>query len=116
LADSMDKDVVDNLIQLSESSGNGLFSQLVDLFNSETPQRIAEIKDSVSNNNFELLNRAAHSLKSGAAYLGAQTLSEISKDIELQAYDKIMSPDIEDKIKKLETYFKIASEYLSSKE
>ena len=59
-----------------------LARQLVTTFLEETPNRIRQIKDSVSSSDWESAERNAHSLKSIAADLGGEDLRRIALEVE----------------------------------
>ncbi len=51
-----------------------LLHDIVEAFLEEGPTRMAEIKQAIATENYELLNRAAHTIKGSTRYFGAQHL------------------------------------------
>lgn len=112
----IDEEVVDQLIQISsEVEGSNLFEELVGLFKSETPSRVNEMRNAFKDKDYETLHRAAHSLKSGSAYLGASKISNISKLIELDSSDLALKEDVEKLLLEIEDSYTVAIDYLTSK-
>jgi len=61
--------------------------RMISLFLARTPELLQEIKEAFQEGDLERLRRAAHSLKSNAAMMGAIKLSETSKKIEMAAQE-----------------------------
>lgn len=70
---------------LLEIGGLELVQEIAEVFLDDTPGLIADIVSAVANEDWDLLVRSSHSLKSSAFYLGAMRLSEVSGDIEREA-------------------------------
>lgn len=70
---------------LLEIGGLELVHEIAEVFLDDTPGLISDIATAVATEDWELLVRASHSLKSSAFYLGAMKLSEVSGDIEREA-------------------------------
>lgn len=60
-----------------------LFIQIIDCYLEESLRLVAGIREAIDQGNAALLNRAAHTLKSSSASLGAVALSELCKALEL---------------------------------
>lgn len=84
----LDPEVIENLKHLGGDEDPALFRDLVDIFLKETPALIARVEDALSRGDAQALERAAHSLKSSCANLGALTLSAQFKEIELAGRSK----------------------------
>jgi HPt (histidine-containing phosphotransfer) domain-containing protein len=52
------------------------------LFLEDTPKRLAELREAMDQGDSEKLERAAHTLKSSSANLGAMVLSGMCKELE----------------------------------
>ena len=78
--------------------------RMVSLFLSRTPELLQEIKEAFDQGDQERLYRAAHSLKSNAAMMGAVKLSEVALSLEMAAKegDLDQAPSL---IKRLEEEF-----------
>jgi HPt (histidine-containing phosphotransfer) domain-containing protein len=57
-------------------------SELIGLFLEDTPNLLAELRGAVGQKDAEGLERAAHTLKSNSATLGAMTLSALCRELE----------------------------------
>ena len=78
----LDLGVIDALRALDEGSGPGLFEELVDLFVTDAVAHVRTLESALATGDARLLERAAHTLKSSAAAIGAARLSMICKSIE----------------------------------
>jgi HPt (histidine-containing phosphotransfer) domain-containing protein len=79
----LDAEVIENLKLLGGDDDPALFRDLVEIFLKETPALIAKLEDALGRGDAHALERAAHSLKSSCANLGALTLSAQFKEMEL---------------------------------
>jgi len=73
------------LDQLRATMGSDFLAEVIDAFLSDTPQLIGDLHQSLAGGNTEVLQRAAHSLRSNSATFGAMTLSALCKELEEQA-------------------------------
>jgi CheY-like chemotaxis protein/HPt (histidine-containing phosphotransfer) domain-containing protein len=87
-------DVLDPAVfgELRESVGDEFLPELIEEFLSDAPQQIALMRSSVSTSNVDELRRAAHSLKTTSATLGAAALADISRAMEGHARDGEVAP------------------------
>jgi CheY-like chemotaxis protein len=67
--------------------GNSLISELIDIYLENTPKLLTSLRQSITDNDIEVFNRAAHTIKSSSASLGAMRLSSQSKELELQSLE-----------------------------
>ncbi len=81
----IDRNVIEGLRELGGADDPGLLVELIDLYLSDAPQRMSEIEQSLASGDWKLLERAAHTLKSASANIGALGLSAICKELECQA-------------------------------
>jgi HPt (histidine-containing phosphotransfer) domain-containing protein len=70
---------------LREWGGEKLLGQMVRLFLENSPTRMEQIRSGVEGGDLKEAERAAHSLKSSAANLGAEELRTLAADIERTA-------------------------------
>lgn len=82
---TFDTTPIDDLLEIG---GLELVQEIAEVFLDGTPGLLADIATAVANEDWELLVRASHSLKSSAFYLGAMHLSAVSADIEREAQAK----------------------------
>lgn len=78
-------EIIESLRELGGDDDPGLVFELIDLYLEDAPERIGEIKQALENDDFDLLERAAHTLKSSSANIGALGLSSICADLEALA-------------------------------
>jgi HPt (histidine-containing phosphotransfer) domain-containing protein len=83
--DVLDMNVIQSLRELGGDDDPGLVAELIDLFLQDAPARMAEVADGLGSGDFQLLERAAHTLKSSSANIGAQGLSALCFEIEKKA-------------------------------
>jgi len=81
-SDVLDMRVIQDLRDLGGDDDPGLLAELVGMFLQDAPQRIREIETSLENGDIKTLERAAHTLKSSCANIGAPALSAICRQIE----------------------------------
>jgi HPt (histidine-containing phosphotransfer) domain-containing protein len=84
-ADLIDASVIQGLRELGGEEDPGLLVELIDLYLADAPQRMSEIRQALSTCDWKLLERAAHTLKSSSANIGALELSSICKELEAKA-------------------------------
>ena len=58
-------------------------SELIGLFLEDTPRLLADLRETVAHGDAEGLQRAAHTLKSSSASLGAMGLSALCQELEV---------------------------------
>lgn len=80
--DVLDMKVISGLRELGGDDDPGLLLEVIGMFLEDAPTRIREIEHGLANGDIKLLERAAHSLKSASANVGATQLSTICKRIE----------------------------------
>ncbi|WP_157271420.1 response regulator [Azohydromonas aeria] len=73
------------LASIREIGGEELLRQMVELFVNETPAMAAALQAALDGDNATAVSDAAHALKSISQNLGAATLGELCRRIELQA-------------------------------
>ena len=77
-----DASIAEAIRELAVDLGADGAAELIGLFLDDAPSLIAAIKDGAARQDASALSRAAHTLKSTAATVGAQALSEIAREIE----------------------------------
>jgi two-component system sensor histidine kinase/response regulator len=87
----LDQGVIASLRELGGEDDPGLFIELVNLFLSDTPERLQALSEAMDRRDPSALERAAHALKSSSANLGALELSALFRDIEAAGRDKDLS-------------------------
>lgn len=84
MAAGLSDDMINGLIQ---SVGPDTARDLVCFFLEESRERLHRMEDLTATDALAELTREAHSLKSAAATYGADTLSELSRDLEMACRD-----------------------------
>ncbi len=81
-------EVIETLRDLGGDEDPGLVVELIDLYLADAPERIREIQEALANDDFDLLERASHTLKSASANIGAMKLSSFCAELEVMARTK----------------------------
>ena len=79
---SLDDDALKNLRDLG---GDEFLGEVIDAFLADAPELIATLRRSLDERSSEELRRAAHTLKSNGATLGAEQFAELCRTLEQQA-------------------------------
>ncbi len=86
---SIDPTIIDPaaLKRLEDWGGSKLSTEIVRLFLDNGPTRVDQIREAMEDEDLEVPERGAHSLKSSAANVGAQQLQKVASELELAASD-----------------------------
>jgi CheY-like chemotaxis protein len=79
---NLDADALQNLRDLG---GDDFLGEVVDVFLTDAPELIVTLRRSLEHRDGEELRRAAHTLKSNSATLGAEAFAELCRTVEQQA-------------------------------
>lgn len=90
---AIDRDVLDELEQ-SVGDDRAFLRELVETYLDDAPRQIAALRSGIANGDVELTNRAAHTLKSTSASIGALGLSAMAR--ELQTMTAVETTDAAD--------------------
>ena len=82
---------MDDLRSLDSDGSNGFLKEMINIYLEESPRLISEMKAALKENQVENFTRAAHTLKSSSANLGAMALSEMCKELEMMGKSGNMS-------------------------
>ncbi len=88
--------------------------ELIDTYFNDAPQLLAAMRGALADGNVEEFRRAAHSLKSNSANLGAMTLSALAKELEMMGKAGVLD-GAADKIARVETEYAQAKDALEQK-
>ncbi|WP_373991296.1 response regulator [Duganella sp. BuS-21] len=80
--DGINRQALDNIRALSPSNGDALLERVLQAFLRDTPAHLNIIRQAIAIDDAGQLRKAAHSLKSSSANVGAGTLSQRSKELE----------------------------------
>lgn len=79
----LDPQAIETLRALSPDGGSDFVREIAAIFLEDTPQRIAELDQSMQAQDVTRFVRAAHSIKGSAANMGASDLRSIAERLEL---------------------------------
>ncbi len=94
-----------------ELAGTGALPRLVEIFSTQTPERVDELRHAIGAGDHEVVLRLAHTMKGGAASLGATKLAEACKALEELAKDGDLAA-ADDQVDAIEEAFEAACEAL----
>ena len=92
---------IDSLRSLTTATGESLLNKAIELFVNSAAQEICKMRLALEAEDVVNLVRIAHSFKSSCANLGAETLADACKSIEMLGNEKQLS-DIEDLLQVME--------------
>ena len=78
----IDRSVLEGIRMLEGPGGHGLLEKVVTLYLSDSLKQMERIRSSAGTGDAESLRRAAHTLKSSSANVGATGVSDICRKIE----------------------------------
>jgi HPt (histidine-containing phosphotransfer) domain-containing protein len=81
----LNPEAISALQAVSPDDGGQFFNELIDIFLSDTPERLQEIASGLENGDALLVMRAAHSIKGSAGNFGATGLAHAAYVIEQAA-------------------------------
>jgi len=87
MADSavIDPQAIENLRSLNPGDNDEFLREIAGIFLEDTPQRIAELAQSLVAGDAAKFTRAAHSIKGSSANLGAMSLRAVAEKLEHQS-------------------------------
>ncbi len=109
---SIDRHVIEELLE-SVGGDRAFLAELVDTYLSDSPQLLSQLHSSLAASNADEFRRAAHSLKSSSANLGALKLSAIAKELEMMGKAGALD-GAEPRIAEAESEFKQVQDRLKS--
>jgi CheY-like chemotaxis protein len=66
-----------------QAMGDDFIGEVIEVFNEDAPKLLLDMQQALAANDAELFRRAAHSLKSNSAQIGAVKLSELARGLEM---------------------------------
>ncbi|HVS50930.1 MAG TPA: Hpt domain-containing protein [Opitutaceae bacterium] len=78
----IDPQALDNLRALNPGDDDAFLREIVGIFLEDTPQRVAELEESLAAGDVPKFTRAAHSIKGSSSNLGAMRLRAIAEKLE----------------------------------
>ena len=80
--DRINLQALENIRALSASNGDALLERVLHAFIDDTPSHFKALQQAIAAANTTNIRKAAHSLKSSSANVGAETLAQLCKDME----------------------------------
>ena len=81
-ADLINHQALDNIRALSPANGNALLERVLHAYLRDTPGHLNNLRGAIAARDTASLRKAAHSLKSSSANVGAEALAQLCKDME----------------------------------
>jgi HPt (histidine-containing phosphotransfer) domain-containing protein len=78
----IDLESIENLRALNPGDGDEFLREIIGIYLEDTPQRIAELEESLASGDTARFTRAAHSVKGSSANLGAMAVRGIAEQLE----------------------------------
>ena len=75
------------MTNLKSIGGDKLLTRIIDLYLERTPQQLSDLLEAVDSEDYEILERVSHSMKSSAGNVGATKVYELAASVE-QAAEK----------------------------
>lgn len=88
----LDREALKRLRALQRPGSTDLLSKLVNTYITESPSMLKRLREAAESLDHESASRAAHSLKSSSAFLGATRLAAMSLQIETMAGRNVLDP------------------------
>ncbi len=86
----LDPKALDVISSLQPKGSNEIMKKVITLYLDSSRKLMQGIRGAAEGNDAEALHLAAHTLKSSSAYLGAMTLSSMSKELEMMGREKTL--------------------------
>jgi HPt (histidine-containing phosphotransfer) domain-containing protein len=106
----IDRATLDNLVSATDAE---FVAELIEAFLEDSPELIAQLKQSQNDNEPAVFQRAAHTLKSNGASFGAMQLAELAKELEMVGKSGDLS-QVAEKILALETEYALVETELKA--
>lgn len=78
----IDPEAIEGLRSLDSDNGGAFLTEIIGIFLEDTPQRIAELEQSLAAGDTTKFARAAHSIKGSSSNLGAIALRAVAENLE----------------------------------
>jgi CheY-like chemotaxis protein/HPt (histidine-containing phosphotransfer) domain-containing protein len=86
----LDPKALDEVASLQPNDSDEILKKVISLYLDSSCTLMKGIREALEGNDADALHHAAHTLKSSSAYLGAMTLSAMSKELEIMGRDKAL--------------------------
>ena len=102
----LDTQALDEL-RACDPDGTGLLAELIDIWVTDTPPRLAALRVAFESGQPAALSREAHALKSGSAQLGALAVAATCRELEYIGREGTLA-GVEERLDRLELEFDTA--------
>jgi HPt (histidine-containing phosphotransfer) domain-containing protein len=75
----------DELRQLAECGGPEMVQEILTVFQKDTAERLAKLRDALNRNQLSLARSQAHAIKGAAGQVGASELWTVCREVEMRA-------------------------------
>jgi len=82
-ATALDQKILENIRGLQKDGEPSLMDKIITIYLQTTPKLLQDLREAVAASDAQAMRKAAHSLKSSSANVGAMKLSDIFKDVEV---------------------------------
>jgi HPt (histidine-containing phosphotransfer) domain-containing protein len=86
--DTVDEKVLESIRTLQREGTSDLLNRVIEAYLKEATRLLQALREAVEKADGEALRKAAHSLKSSSANVGAQRLSSLCKELETMGQEK----------------------------
>lgn len=111
MSDVINMDVVEELLSLSEDGDPELLVDLIQMYFEDAPHKLREINQGLADQDWDRVERAAHSLKGSAGNLGAVFVQQDCEALQLASRNQELDSMVEG-VSKLQQHFKDAESAL----
>jgi PAS domain S-box-containing protein len=108
---ALDKEVLSKLRRTLGEDDEQVFIELIDIFLDDAPKLIDEMEQSFKKNELKNFIRAAHTLKTSSATVGAMTLSSYCKELELSGREDKLE-NVADRLKRIKQNYELVKKGL----
>ncbi len=98
---------LDNIRAMQQPGVPSILNKVINIYLAESPELMTSVHNSITNDDGNALQEAAHSLKSSSANLGAMQMSEICKQLEFMGKENDI-PSAKQLIQQLDNEFDLA--------
>jgi two-component system sensor histidine kinase/response regulator len=90
----IDSAALEAIRSLQSDAAPRLLAQVVQIYLDSTPALIEQLRTGMGNSDHDAIHAAAHSLKSSSANLGAKTLADLCRRVEMAARAGWIGPEV----------------------
>lgn len=106
----LDPEAIENLRALGDDGDDSFLQEVIEIFTTDTPNRIAELRSAHAAGDQTTFTRAAHSIKGSSSNVGARRLGELALSLEKDSRIALTGLDL--RIPALEAAFEMTRDAL----